>query len=114
MDPTYPTGLAPKGREHSECNLEALRGPSCQAGVVGHSPVGHPPPEVAAMADTYNSGERAPYSGQIEIVGPRGGRTGEERTVVQGEPLPPTPESGQRFVYVDRTRNGAGRSKGRK
>ena len=71
-------------------------------------------PDVAAMADTYNSGERAPYSGQVEIVGPRGGRTGEERTVVQGEPLPPTREAGQRFVYVDRTRNGAGTGKGRK
>ncbi len=33
-------------------------------------------------------GQTAPKSGQYEIVGPRGGRTGEERTVVRGEPLP--------------------------
>ncbi len=66
------------------------------------------------MSDqTYKPGEHAPYSGQVEIVGPRGGRTGAERTVVQGEPLPPPPQSGQRYIYVDRSRNGAGRGKGR-
>lgn len=42
-------------------------------------------------------GTRAPRSGLYEIVGPRGGRTGEERTVTKGEPLPPTPASGQRY-----------------
>ena len=63
--------------------------------------------------ETFSSGERAPWSGQVEIVGPRGGRTGQERTVVQNEPLPPTPHAGHRFIYVDRTRNGAGRGKGR-
>lgn len=54
-------------------------------------------------------GEEAPRSGQYEIVGPRGGRTGEERTVVRGKPLPPTPAPGQRYELVDPTRNGAGR-----
>jgi hypothetical protein len=56
-------------------------------------------------------GEKAPASGQYEIVGPRGGRTGEERTVVRGEPLPPTPEPGQRYRIVDRTKNKSGRGK---
>lgn len=34
-------------------------------------------------------GQRPPGSGQYEMVGPRGGRTGIERTVVKNEPLPP-------------------------
>jgi len=50
-------------------------------------------------------GETAQASGQYEIVGPRGGRTGEERTVVKNEPLPPTPESGQKYVLVDKTKH---------
>jgi hypothetical protein len=57
----------------------------------------------------YKPGETAPASGQYEIVGPRGGRTGEERTVVKGEPLPPTPTSGQTYRIVDRTKNESGR-----
>jgi len=42
-------------------------------------------------------GTKAPKSGQYEIVGPRGAPTGDERTVRKGEPLPPTPASGQRY-----------------
>jgi hypothetical protein len=45
-------------------------------------------------------GTKAPATGQYEIIGPRGGRTGEERTVIKGEPLPPTPASGQRYRPV--------------
>lgn len=56
-------------------------------------------------------GQTAPASGQYEIQGPRGGRTGEERTVTRGEPLPPTPKPGQTYRIVDRTRNNAGRGK---
>lgn len=58
----------------------------------------------------YKPGETAPVSGQYEIIGPRGGRTGEERTVVKGEPLPPTPGSGQTYKIIDRTKNKSGRS----
>ena len=54
-------------------------------------------------------GTKAPASAQYEIVGPRGGRTGEERTVVRGEPLPPTPSAGQTYRIADRTENGAGK-----
>ncbi len=61
------------------------------------------------MVRTYKPGEKAPVSGQYEIVGPRGGRTGEERTVVRREPLPPTPEPGQEFRISDRTKNRSGR-----
>ena len=54
-------------------------------------------------------GTKAPASGQYGIIGPRGGDTGKERTVVKGEPLPPTPESGQSYVLNDRTKNKSGR-----
>ena len=62
-------------------------------------------------AKPLRPGETAPRSGQYEIVGPRGGRTGVERTVTRNEPLPPTPAVGQRFVLVDPTKNGAGRGR---
>ncbi len=55
-------------------------------------------------------GTPAPASGQYEIVGPRGGRTGVERTVVPGEPLPPTPHAGETYRIADRTNNGSGRA----
>jgi hypothetical protein len=59
-------------------------------------------------SSNYKPGTTAPASAQYEIVGPRGGRTGQERTVVRGEPLPPTPQAGQHHVIADRTKNKAG------
>jgi YjzC-like protein len=53
----------------------------------------------------FNPGEKAPVSAQYEITGPRGGSTGEERTVVKGEPLPPTPEAGQHYRIADPTKH---------
>ncbi len=53
---------------------------------------------------TYKPGEHAPRSGQYEMIGSRGGRTEIERTVVRGEPLPPTLESGQRYILTDPTK----------
>jgi len=64
-----------------------------------------------AMSDKLKPGSSAPRSGQYEQVGPRGGRTGEERTVVRGEPMPPTPRSGMGYVLVDPTENGSGKGK---
>lgn len=61
------------------------------------------------MSGPLKPGNSAPRSGQYELVGPRGGRTGEERTVVRGEPLPPAPKSGMSYKLVDPTRNGSGR-----
>ncbi len=58
---------------------------------------------------TYRPGQPAPVSAQYEIVGPRGGRTGSERTVVRREPLPPTPKPGQSYIVVDPTKNRSGR-----
>jgi hypothetical protein len=63
------------------------------------------------MGKTHKPGEKAPASGQYEILGPRSSRTGEERTVVRGEPLPPTPKPNQRYQIVDRTRNQSGRNR---
>ncbi len=57
------------------------------------------------MADNLKPGQTAPRSGQYEIVGPRGGGTGKERTVTKGEPLPPTPEPGQEYKLVDPTKH---------
>lgn len=63
------------------------------------------------MTKKLTPGSKAPASGQYEIVGPRGGGTGQERTVVRGEPLPPTPEPGQGYKIVDRTKNDSGKSR---
>lgn len=49
-------------------------------------------------------GQSAPRSGQYEQIGPRGGHTGVERTVVRGEPLPPTPRGGMGYTLVDPTK----------
>ncbi len=57
------------------------------------------------MSKTYKPGEKAPVSGQYERVGPRGGRTSDERTVTKGEPLPPTKERGEKYILVDRTKH---------
>lgn len=62
-------------------------------------------------SEPLKPGQTAPRSGQYGIVGPRGGDTGKERTVTRGEPLPPTPQRGQRYVLNDATKNGAGRGK---
>lgn len=61
------------------------------------------------MAEFLKPGQNAPVSAQYEIVGPRGGRTGEERTSTRNNPLPPTPKPGQGYRVADPTRNGAGK-----
>jgi hypothetical protein len=57
------------------------------------------------MSRKFKPGETAPRSGQYEILGTRGGRTGDERTVTKGEPLPPTPKAGQEYILVDKTKH---------
>lgn len=61
------------------------------------------------MARTLKPGEAAPVSAQYELIGPRGGRTGKERTVSKGETLPPTPSPGMSYTIADRTKNKSGR-----
>lgn len=58
--------------------------------------------------DTYKPGQKVPLSSQVEIIGPRGGRTGEERTVVEGERFPPTPKPGQQYIITDPTKHKKG------
>lgn len=53
---------------------------------------------------SYKPGEKAPFSGQYRIYGPRGGYTGIERTVVRKEPLPPTLAPGQAYRLIDKTK----------
>ena len=57
------------------------------------------------MEKIYKPGQRAPRSGQYERVGPRGGRTGEEVTSVEGKPIPPTPKPGEGYILVDPTKH---------
>lgn len=56
------------------------------------------------MRTPSRPGQRAQVSGQYELIGPRGGRTGAERTVTRGEPLPPPPRAGMTYKLVDRTK----------
>jgi hypothetical protein len=49
------------------------------------------------VLECLKPGTKAPRSGTYEIISPSGERTGVERTVARGEPLPPTPASGQRY-----------------
>jgi hypothetical protein len=50
---------------------------------------------------TYKPGEKAPDSGELIEVGPRGGKVEDGRRVVieRGEKIPPTSEAGNEFKY---------------
>ncbi len=63
------------------------------------------------MTKTYKPGEIAPRSGEYEIRGPRGGHTGQERTVVKGERLPPAPKAGEQYSLARPAHNKAGRGR---
>lgn len=52
----------------------------------------------------FKPGQKAPTSGQYEMLGSRGGHSGIERTVVKNEPFPPTQQAGQTYVLVDKTK----------
>lgn len=49
---------------------------------------------------TYKPGDKAPTSGQYKNL-----NTGNEVTVVKGEPLPPTPRKNQKYILVDKTKH---------
>ena len=60
--------------------------------------------EVSLQEDvmaTYKPGEKAPDSGELVEIGPRGGQVDGGRVVVieRGERVPPTSESGNEFRY---------------
>jgi len=48
----------------------------------------------------FNPGEKADISGQYINI-----KTKREVTVTKGEPFPPTPEKGQKYRLVDRTKH---------
>jgi hypothetical protein len=52
------------------------------------------------MAGPLKPGQPAPRSGQYE-----NNRTGAEVTVTRGEPMPPTPKSGDTYRIVDPTKH---------
>lgn len=54
---------------------------------------------------TLKPGQKVPISGQYEVIGPRGGKTGHEVTLVKGESAPPTMKAGQKMVLVDKTKH---------
>jgi hypothetical protein len=53
----------------------------------------------------FKPGQRCPRSGQYVIVNRNSKTTRVERTVVRGEPFPPTPKAGQGFVISDPTKH---------
>lgn len=57
------------------------------------------------MSKPLKSGMPAPKSGQAVIIGPRGGVSPTEITVVKGKPLPPTPKPRSTIKIVDPTKN---------
>ena len=57
------------------------------------------------MPKIHKPGSKANVSGQYGIIGPRGGNTNKERTVVKGEPFPPTPKPNQKYVLKDKTKH---------
>ncbi|MDR7856068.1 YjzC family protein [Tissierella sp.] len=62
-----------------------------------------------SKGNNLKPGQKVPASGQYEVVGPRGGKTGKEVTSVKGESLPPTQKPGQKYNLVDPTKNKSGK-----
>jgi len=63
------------------------------------------------MTKTFRPGMISPFSGEAQVVGPRGGKTGHEVTVDRGERFPPTPKKGEEFTVSRRAHNQAGHGK---
>lgn len=55
------------------------------------------------MSKTTKPGQVADTSGIYDIVGPRGGKTEDQRTVDRGEKFPPTPKPGEQYKLAQRT-----------
>jgi hypothetical protein len=50
-------------------------------------------------------GTKSPVSGTGNIVGPRGGKTGLQTTVIENKPVPPTQKPGQTVVVPKPTKH---------
>ena len=64
---------------------------------------------MAGSSKRVRPGERVPASGLYQIIGPRGGETGKERTMARGETAPPTPKPGESYRIAERAKNKSGR-----
>ena len=53
-------------------------------------------------ADMLSPGQKAPRAGTYAVVGARGGKTNRTATAKRGAKLPPTPEKGQKYVFVEK------------
>jgi hypothetical protein len=53
------------------------------------------------MSEILKPGQRAPRSGIYDMVGPRGGPTGEQVVSTHNKPLPPTQKPGQGYRLAD-------------
>jgi hypothetical protein len=49
------------------------------------------------MSTILKPGQPAPQSGIYDMVGPRGGQTGEQKVSTERKPLPPTAKPGQGY-----------------
>ncbi len=52
------------------------------------------------MTKVYKPGQPAPASGIYDMVGSRGGKTGEQVVSTASKPLPPTQRPGQGYVVA--------------
>ena len=62
-----------------------------------------------ARQQPLKPGMTSPISAQMKVVGPRGGVSGREITVVKGKTLPPAPAPGVTYKVTDPTNNKSGR-----
>jgi hypothetical protein len=53
------------------------------------------------MSKTLRPGQLAPKSGIYDMLGPRGGHTGEQVVSTHSKPLPPTPKPGQSYQLAE-------------
>lgn len=54
---------------------------------------------------TVKPGQIVKDSGQFIIVGPKGGISKTEVTLIENKPAPPTPKPGSKFVMVDKSKH---------
>lgn len=67
--------------------------------------MGYPRKNGGHNMKTIKPGQSVPSSGQYVIVGPRGGISKTEVTLVKGNPAPPTPKPHSSFAMVDKTKH---------
>jgi hypothetical protein len=111
-------GLAGGSAEAFRIHCSGLRNPTPRGALDGKSsacPLDMSIRLLSAPADwkieltpNFKPGQAAPFSGQYQVVGPRGGVRSTEVTSVKGKPLPPTASPGETYKIVDRTNNKSG------